>query len=402
VRKPGLRGDFWPTEFEEQLVRAALLPPPQGTTAWKQVRDRLDIDSLAGEPLRLLPLVYVRLKAAGRDDPVMPRLKGLYRRAWYHNQLQLARLGEILRLFGTAGIDTLVLKGASLIARYYDDPGVRPMADVDVLVPVKDAPTAMRILEAGGWQRPPFDEAELIRRIHGISYRDGRGHVCDLHWQLGMNLVIPGHRAESADAFWEGSDEIQIAGTRTRALNPADQLLHVIIHGAGSYSGTTLQWIADSLTILRGTEGRFDWDRLVAESSRRRTFRQVRDALVYLARALGAPVPSEAIERLEAVPAAQRDVFIHWATARHRSRFLGTLLHSFGRYMQLQPHGVFRSVARLPRFLKQHWGLQHLWQIPIQVLQRTGRKARERHLSRGRPSVSEERRAPTTLSRTQY
>lgn len=374
MRKPGLRGEFWPTEQEEQLLRAAFFPGAEATRAWERVTPALDIDGMPWETVRLLPLVYRNLAEARADDPDMPRLRGLYRRAWYHNNLQLATLGDILRSLDAAGIDTLVLKGAALIERYYGDAGLRPMTDVDVLVPLGSAGQAMRILEARGWDRPRFTDEQLLRGSHGIGYRGAQGRRVDLHWQLSLALSIPGRPEASSEAFWERSLSAEVGGIRTRVLDPADQLLHVLVHGFGAHHGTTVQWAADALTILRA-EPHLDWDILVEESGRRRVVLPVRDSLSYLVTTLGAPVPSEVGAELSGIPTTRRDVFVHWATARHRARFLGGFLVSLAQHFRMQSHrGTLRSIAGIPAFLKEMWGLDHVWQVPAAAGRRLARK----------------------------
>jgi len=371
----GLRGDFWPTEREEALLGAALLPRREAMAAWEKARPGLDIDRMPGPALRILPLVYRRLDEAGVEDPFLPRLKGLYRRTWYHNQLQIHRAASVIRTLEEEEIPTMVLKGAAMIARYYGDAGVRPMGDVDVLVPTERGAEALRVLEAADWRRPDIPQDLLLRHHHGIGFVDADGNHVDLHWQVSTELVLAGARERSCDVFWDGSVETEIGGLRTRALDPADQLLHLVVHGGRSYSGTSLQWVADAATVLDFSEDRFDWARLVREASRRRMFLHLRDGLIYLRRGFRAPVPDGVSAELGSLPATRRDVFVHWAITRHHSRWMGTFLYGFARYLRLHAHrGPLGVIAGLPRFLQDRWEARHLWEVPVQALARTVRR----------------------------
>jgi hypothetical protein len=110
-------------------LRAALRPGDEGVAAWATLRDVLDLDDIWDPDIhRLLPLVYVNLRDAGVDDPDLPRLKGLYRRTWYLNQLKLAEARPWLELLQGEGIDTLLLKGVPLGLEYYGDLGQRPIS----------------------------------------------------------------------------------------------------------------------------------------------------------------------------------------------------------------------------------------------------------------------------------
>jgi Uncharacterised nucleotidyltransferase len=78
------------------------------------------------------------------------KLKGIYRLAWYRNETAQVRLLSILRALHRAGIPTMVLKGAALIASYYPRPGLRPMSDIDVAVHGRDVAAAVSCLESLG------------------------------------------------------------------------------------------------------------------------------------------------------------------------------------------------------------------------------------------------------------
>src|SRR6202008_4308852 len=128
------------------------LPPDEAAAAWADVRSDLVLDDLWDAELhRLLPLVHSKLRAAGVADPDLARLRGLPRRTWYENQVALHRVRPGLDQLRAAGIPTLFLKGAPLALEHYGDLGLRPMADIDVLVPWADAPRALDLLEAAGW-----------------------------------------------------------------------------------------------------------------------------------------------------------------------------------------------------------------------------------------------------------
>ena len=86
---------------------------------------------------RLLPLLYINLQKQGVDDPVMGKLKGIYRQAWSKNQTLFHEMAGVIAHLQDAGIKTMLLKGASLSLLYYKNNGARPMADIDVLVPLK-------------------------------------------------------------------------------------------------------------------------------------------------------------------------------------------------------------------------------------------------------------------------
>src|ERR1700683_4642008 len=122
------------------LLRAALLECPEAVEAAEEWfasgRDAAEpgFSWLEQGSRRLLPLVYRNVKEA-----LPPELRETLRRVslqyWADNQKLFRRLEERLTWFHANGIPTVVLKGAALSVLHYRDKGIRPMSDVDILVP---------------------------------------------------------------------------------------------------------------------------------------------------------------------------------------------------------------------------------------------------------------------------
>ena len=121
-----------------------------------------------------------------------------------------------------AGIETLLLKGAPLAILRYGSPGLRPMADVDILVPTDRALAAIRLLRELGWDS--IDHPDPERRIelrHSEGFRRrSDGALIDLHW----NALMQPFRD---DDLWSAAIDVEIGGVPTRAPCATDQLLLV-------------------------------------------------------------------------------------------------------------------------------------------------------------------------------
>ena len=292
------RKPLWPTPAQELLVRAAVVPGAGALTAWdawKRDHDLIESELDHGS-FRLMALVYRNLLAQGAEEPLMPRLKGIYRYWWCSNQRLFYRAASVIRGLGQAGIPTLVLKGAAISVAHYQDSGVRPMGDVDLLVPYDRAADAVACLERRGWRpaRPRY--ADLIRYQHSVQMVHESGETLDLHWHVLAECVGPG----ADDGFWRRAVSIRILDTPTLALGPGDALLHTIVHGMRWNAEPTIRWVADAMAILHASGRDIDWGGVVREAGRRRVVLRLGIGLEYLRRAMGAPIPEHALERLRA------------------------------------------------------------------------------------------------------
>jgi len=323
----------WPTDAQRLLLRAALLGGPDALAAWQHSMRDGDLDRLDAGSFRLLPLLYRSLERAGlRRHPLMGKLKGVYRLAWYANQLRLRDAAVVGGELARRGIEPMLLKGAALTLLHYQDHGVRPMDDVDVLVRTGQWQSAVTALGDLGWSpRVPVTPAR-VAASHGVEFSDARGQRIDLHWHLLPDHCWPG----ADDEYWEHATTSALHGVPVAVLDATDQLFHTCAHGVKWEHVPPLRWIADAAVILRDPSVEIDWERLVDLAVRRRFVLPLRDALTYLASALHVPVPPHALVTLRRERVSPAERWEYRLRTRPASRVLGRLREHWLRYRRLQ------------------------------------------------------------------
>jgi len=351
---------FWPSKQQELLLQAALLKGGKAMTAWEQWRSNADIDSLDHGSHRLLPLLYRNLHGRG-DDPCMDRLKGVYRRTWYENQMLFHTIASLLGSFHRAGIGTIVLKGAALTMLFYKDLGLRPMNDFDVLVHTDQAIHAIRLLKEYGWKPRYFDpDAGYISVAYSHGFVDDAGREFDLHW----HAMAQCRNADSDDDFWQGSVETEIRDVPTRVFSKADQLLHVCVHGAKWNETPSFRWVADAMTILNDA-GRVDWGRLIVQAEKRRLILPLLDTLSYLKDVFQAPVEPEIVGSLRDKPVLKVERLEYKINSVPPTRWTAVLDLWCQHFRLTGDAKTIRKIISFPKFLQRIWGIA-LWKLPFQ------------------------------------
>ena len=150
VRAPG-RGAYWPDREHELLLQASLLSGTDAIEAWRMLGPRFDADRADRAAQRLLPLLGANLHRHGIDDPVLAASARVRQHAASRNRALFDAGRGLLQALAKAGIDTLVLKGGALATRLYREAGLRPMSDLDVLVPTDRVEAAIGTLRRAGW-----------------------------------------------------------------------------------------------------------------------------------------------------------------------------------------------------------------------------------------------------------
>ena len=365
------RGGFWPTREQTLLLRAALLTGPPAIAAYRSWRpiavlDRLDLGSR-----RLLPLLARNLEHHGIRDPDHARLDEICREARSRNVLLMARLRLLVASLLEAGLHTMVLKGAALLLlRYYSEVGLRPMSDLDLLVPSHEAGRAMALLRRAGWS-PPLEAPERVVPVtHSLLFRDTDGVQLDLHWHVLWECCGPG----MDDDFWTAATATAVDGAPTKVLCPADQLFHACVHGVAWNPVPPLRWIADAMLILRATPD-LAWDRLVQQARRRRLVLPLLSGIAFLRDVLDAPVPDGTLAALRALPVSSLEQLEFRTRARPWGRF-GALPRLFCHHLRLRENpGHPRGLLGFPRYLQRLYGLPHLRDLPPELWKRFRQKS---------------------------
>jgi hypothetical protein len=143
---------FGLSPLQQHLLVVALEDSPEVVAdTWKEIRPQLALDELEPGLYELLPLVYRNLAECDLDEPELPRLKGIYRKAWVANALLVERTKETAEALTAVGVPALFIEGVALASRFYSELGLRPTTVVDVCVSERDEPAALAQLQHAGW-----------------------------------------------------------------------------------------------------------------------------------------------------------------------------------------------------------------------------------------------------------
>lgn len=140
------------------------------------------------------------------------------------NERLLHAQDELLTWFEQAGILCVVLKGSS-VARYYPQPDLRVLGDIDVLVDKSDVDTAREILEQHGYA---FHESD--HEFHMGFTRPGS--YVELHYNVTKLPDSAGGRAAGKviDTFLSDIKQSCIGNHRFPTLSETNQAIMLLLH----------------------------------------------------------------------------------------------------------------------------------------------------------------------------
>ncbi len=163
-------------------------------------------------------------------EPNRRRITDLYRRQTLYALGQRIVLGQVASLLSAADIGHVALKGSALAFSAYPQPAMRPLRDIDVLVP-----------------RSRAQEAYDLLRDHGFTAAEWAGQYGPERYHQMPELVSPEHavtveihhrvfaRQWAGDSgltalLLQNAKEVSVGSATVRLADPLSNLLHLTVH----------------------------------------------------------------------------------------------------------------------------------------------------------------------------
>ena len=217
-------GGCWPTPLQELLLDAALMDRDRALEAFAEWVAATGFDEIDSGTFRMLPLAAHNFNRLGITNKWSAHLRGTLRRTWYENQVMLHAALPAVDVLQSAGIDVVVFKGAALAVLEYGSLDVRPMDDLDVLVPEDRAAEALRALLDAGWE--PGDvllpqpigalPESFLRFRHGAPLHGPAGFEVDLHWHATCAWCWP----DADRGLWATTRPLELLGRDVPRARP--------------------------------------------------------------------------------------------------------------------------------------------------------------------------------------
>ena len=301
------------TRVQALLLQAALLKGQAVLTAWEQWQSLVDIDILDGDSCVLLPQLYQNLLAHGVEHPYMGRLKGIYRRTWYANQLKLKQLKILTSHLKDVGIETIVLGDAALCASQTDN--FRLMSDFYLLVHSTELEDAACQVTCLNWQ------TSGVRSQQSIHFQNDQKD--SLYLQGRLFWAIPQDYTDEQVWQYATPSEGDLTG---KTISPTDRLLDICVKTFFKSQSRSFHGIADALILIQKSGNDLDWMRLVTQAQRYQMILPLKNMLILLQQVLQLSAPSWVLPALEHMPIAQAEWLNYQVLAGEQRSFVRSTL----------------------------------------------------------------------------
>jgi hypothetical protein len=288
------------------LLRAARLNPREEDLRALAImlRRELPWEGIAPTAVRLglAPLVYRNLLEDRFAGSVPPAALAMLRKGAHGAACLMAIQMEGLERVDTAlrekGIRPVLLKGTALAVTLYEQPALRRMQDLDLLVRSDEVEPALEALRAIGFRGILSDRGPSFyaSHHHALPMIDSRGRlIVEIH----RGLVPPSAGlAVETGPLLDRAVEVIRDGRSYRVLALEDQILHAALHLAHTdrFMGR-LRDLLDIHALLEATPSP-DWGVLIEASRSWSASRSLYSTLDLGRRLLGTRVPREVLSEL--------------------------------------------------------------------------------------------------------
>jgi Uncharacterised nucleotidyltransferase len=211
----------------------------------------------------LFPLLYVQLQKynrlcneGGGIQDYLKKKKTLFLKIAARSMQQETIEKEIVSLFSSKDIPSIVIKGNQIAKDIYNDPNCRNSSDIDILIKQSDIRSADKILSDNGFERPDQNPIGFwISRLHHAQYRHpNRKDFIEIHWHFG----IPEFFDLNSVQIW---NEIKQNNSGQLRLSPEMTFILLLMHHH-MHAFRDLKILLDIVWAANAYEREIGWTRL--------------------------------------------------------------------------------------------------------------------------------------------
>ena len=320
------------------------------------------------------PLLYWRISkienVSSLPDETRSFLRILYAGTHLQNQVLFKELEQLASDLHQAGIPAVVLKGACLALTVYPDLGLRPMGDVDVLVPTPKLDEAVGIAKSLGFVDAAPEASsglhELLSHHVSLQKAGSQAVIVEIHDRLAgedaFSFAVP------VGWFWEQAEPLDNSSLMQfqslLMLSPVAQILYAAGHAMLQHGGENapLRWFYDLDLLIRHYHERMDWDLLLSQAKTFEWGSALAAALFRTVTYFNTPVPKTVLAALAQATDRHREL-----VALKQSRSETHILLERQKLLSLNLYGRIRLILALlvpnPAYMRHRYHLKSSWML---------------------------------------
>ncbi len=213
------------TRVLRAFVTGGGVPTPTGPIGWDRFQLVLRLNGLT-------PIFHHYVGSDGIPPAVVEAGRRVILRSLARNCVYTRAAVRLFAMLEDASVPALGLRGVVLSHWVYDDPLLRPMTDVDVLVAKRSAPRIVAVLARHGYTPATISRNQLVYRIDGCKM--------EIHWNL-IKRILP----RDFEPWIATRRRIATSHGDLFGLSASHELIALVCHGFIHHDVDTLLKVVD-------------------------------------------------------------------------------------------------------------------------------------------------------------
>lgn len=205
----------------------------------------------------VVPIVYENLRTLD-NVPIetITRFRNAYLYSLRSNILNSEEMLRILSALAKDGINAIPLKGSLASDIIFDNLGIYPATDIDILVKPEDIKKAEDILTEQGYMKNEIIGTEdlLSGHYHFLYIKDS--YFLELHWNL-----VKRYFCVPPEFWWDETEQIEYPGITISVLSHERYLMYAIFR-LFDHGFRPLKFFIFIYGLLRKYKNEIDWQKL--------------------------------------------------------------------------------------------------------------------------------------------
>jgi hypothetical protein len=201
------------------------------------------------------PIIYKSIKNLRFNKEIIDAFKEFYDLTYKRNSRLYKELEKILNAFKKENIDVIFLKGIYLSKYVYKDIGLRPMADIDILIKKENLSKINKILKKNNFIR---EKDSKKAKLHNSYINKQKKIKIEAHYNVNkMNEFF----YINPNLFFDQKNTIFFKDIKSYSLNPELELLFMCLHISKHIrqdGAISLKWLVDILFYLNNKKINFE------------------------------------------------------------------------------------------------------------------------------------------------
>jgi hypothetical protein len=326
------------------------------------------------------PLLYWKLSKSERLSflPQETRnfLRLMYASTAIKNQIIFNELESLARLFHQAGIKVVALKGVSFALTVYPSIALRPMGDMDLLVPKEKLADAIEVAKSFDYRNAAPDASPGLSNLlnHEIQLQKNGGQSIMLELHHSLVGVKAYSYAVPVGWFWEQTEPLKPSSSKMFfgnlfMLTPEAQVLfaagHAMLQHGRQFS--PMRWFYDLDQLIRLYNARMDWELLLSQAKAFEWGSALDETLKQTVAYFNTPVPERVLVSLSEVSDRYRGLVeikpTRLTTHTHLERHKLLSLNTYGRFRL-----ILALLIPSLSYMRWRYKLKSSWLLPIYYL----------------------------------